>query len=149
MADFDKKVASKYGVLCPDGVPLRALFIIDPAGTTHHTPYFSDLLYISYFNVHHINDLSSWLSYFYHAEYHINIILQSRFYFTVRIHKFQAQHGSSLTPPSFHLLPPTKSGAVRQITINDLMVGRNVDEIIRLIKAHQFVEVRCVLSKHI
>jgi hypothetical protein len=44
------------------------------------------------------------------------------------------------------LLPPTTPGAVRQITINDLNVGRNVDEIIRLIKAHQFVEVRCVLG---
>ena len=28
----------------------------------------------------------------------------------------------------------------RQITVNDLPVGRNVDEIIRLIKAFQFVE---------
>jgi len=31
-------------------------------------------------------------------------------------------------------------GVVRQITINDLPVGRSVDEIIRLIKAFQFVE---------
>jgi len=31
-------------------------------------------------------------------------------------------------------------GCLRQITINDLPVGRNVDEIIRLIKAFQFVE---------
>ena len=29
---------------------------------------------------------------------------------------------------------------IRQITVNDLPVGRNVDEIIRLIKAFQFVE---------
>ena len=29
---------------------------------------------------------------------------------------------------------------VRQITINDLPVGRNVDEILRLVKAYQFVE---------
>jgi len=29
---------------------------------------------------------------------------------------------------------------IRQITINDLPVGRSVDEILRLIKAHQFVE---------
>ena len=32
-------------------------------------------------------------------------------------------------------------GIVRHITINDINVGRNVDEILRLIKAHQFVEV--------
>ena len=63
MGDFDKKVATSYGVLLGDGVPTRALFIIDPAGI------------------------------------------------------------------------------VRQITCNDISVGRNVDEILRLIKAHQFVEV--------
>lgn len=62
VADFNKTVANQYGVLLPDGVPLRALFIIDP------------------------------------------------------------------------------SGNLRQITCNDLPVGRNVDEIIRLIKAFQFVE---------
>ncbi len=62
VADFNKTVASQYGVLLPDGVPLRALFIIDPTGT------------------------------------------------------------------------------LRQITCNDLPVGRNVDEIIRLVKAFQFVE---------
>jgi len=62
VADFTKSVATQYGVLLPDGVPLRALFIIDP------------------------------------------------------------------------------SGNLRQITVNDLPVGRNVDEIIRLIKAFQFVE---------
>jgi len=62
VADFTKSVATKYGVLLPDGVPLRALFIIDPTGN------------------------------------------------------------------------------LRQITVNDLPVGRNVDEIIRLIKAFQFVE---------
>lgn len=62
VADFNKTVATQYGVLLPDGVPLRALFIIDP------------------------------------------------------------------------------SGNLRQITCNDLPVGRNVDEIIRLIKAFQFVE---------
>ena len=32
-------------------------------------------------------------------------------------------------------------GVVRQITCNDISVGRNVDEILRLLKAHQFVEV--------
>ena len=31
-------------------------------------------------------------------------------------------------------------GVVRQITINDLPVGRSVDEVLRLIKAFQFVE---------
>lgn len=63
IADFSKQVATDYGVLLPGGVPLRALFIIDPTGT------------------------------------------------------------------------------LRQITCNDLPVGRNVDEIIRLIKAFQYVEV--------
>lgn len=62
LADFDKTVAKSYGVLLPDGIPLRALFIISP------------------------------------------------------------------------------TGELRQITVNDLPVGRNVDEIIRLIKAFQFVE---------
>jgi len=32
------------------------------------------------------------------------------------------------------------SGIVRQITINDLPVGRSVDETLRLVKAFQFVE---------
>jgi len=32
LADFSKTVATDYGVLLPDGVPLRALFIIDPSG---------------------------------------------------------------------------------------------------------------------
>ena len=32
VADFDKKVAISYGVLLPDGMPTRALFIIDPVG---------------------------------------------------------------------------------------------------------------------
>jgi alkyl hydroperoxide reductase subunit AhpC len=62
VADFSKSVATQYGVLLPDGVPLRALFIIDPAGN------------------------------------------------------------------------------LRQVTVNDLPVGRSVDEIIRLIKAFQYVE---------
>jgi len=62
VADFNKTVANQYGVLLSDGIPLRALFVIDPVGN------------------------------------------------------------------------------LRQITCNDLPVGRNVDEIIRLIKAFQFVE---------
>ena len=37
------------------------------------------------------------------------------------------------------IISPT--GALRQITCNDLPVGRNVDEIIRLIKAFQYVDV--------
>lgn len=32
------------------------------------------------------------------------------------------------------------AGLIRQATINDLPVGRNIDEAIRLIKAFQFVE---------
>ncbi len=62
VADFDKKVATKYGCLLKDGIPLRALYLIDP------------------------------------------------------------------------------TGVIRHITCNDLPVGRNVDEILRLIKAFQFVE---------
>lgn len=33
-----------------------------------------------------------------------------------------------------------KEGILRQITVNDLPVGRSVDEVLRLIKAFQFVE---------
>jgi alkyl hydroperoxide reductase subunit AhpC len=33
-----------------------------------------------------------------------------------------------------------RQGVVRQITINDLPVGRSVDETLRLIQAFQFVE---------
>ena len=62
IADFDKKVATDYGVLLDDTVPLRALFIISP------------------------------------------------------------------------------TGIVRHITVNDLPVGRNVNEILRLVKAFQYVE---------
>ena len=36
VADFSKKVATDYGVLLPGGIPLRALFIIDPKGTLRH-----------------------------------------------------------------------------------------------------------------
>ena len=36
------------------------------------------------------------------------------------------------------IISPT--GVLRQVTVNDLPVGRNVDEIIRLIQAFQFVE---------
>ena len=36
---------------------------------------------------------------------------------------------------------------VRHITVNDINVGRNVDEILRLIKAHQFVEVSELVSE--
>ena len=68
IADFDKKVATSYGVLFNEGgdagVPLRGLFIISP------------------------------------------------------------------------------SRVIRQVTLNDLPVGRNVDEVIRLIKAFQFVDVQ-------
>ena len=64
LADFNKDVANKYGVLIPGaGVPLRGLFIIDPKGD------------------------------------------------------------------------------LRQITCNDLPVGRNVDEVIRLVKAFQHNEI--------
>ncbi|XP_040173357.1 peroxiredoxin-2 [Anopheles arabiensis] len=62
LADLTKRISADYGVLLPDGISLRGLFIIDPAGV------------------------------------------------------------------------------VRQITINDLPVGRSVDETLRLIKAFQFVE---------
>ncbi|RYY79681.1 hypothetical protein EON63_17095 [archaeon] len=37
-------------------------------------------------------------------------------------------------------LPLILPGNLRQITVNDLPVGRNVDEILRLVKAFQFVE---------
>lgn len=37
------------------------------------------------------------------------------------------------------IISPT--GQLRQITVNDLPVGRNVDEIVRLIKAFQFNEI--------
>jgi len=68
VADFDKSVAQKYGVMCSDkggdkGVPLRALFIISPTGVLRH------------------------------------------------------------------------------ITCNDLPVGRNVDEILRLVQGFQYVDV--------
>ena len=39
VADFSKKVATDYGVLLPGGVPLRALFIIDPKGTLRYVTW--------------------------------------------------------------------------------------------------------------
>lgn len=36
------------------------------------------------------------------------------------------------------LIDPSKK--VRQITVNDLPVGRNVDEVLRLLEAFQFVD---------
>ena len=74
LADFGKSVATDYGVLLPDGVPLRALFIIDPKGLLRY--HFSLLLYSM-----------DWIDNF------IN----------------------------------------RQITVNDLPVGRNVDEVITIL----------------
>lgn len=62
VSDFDKSIARAYGVLLPDGVPLRALFLISP------------------------------------------------------------------------------EGIVRQMTVNDLSVGRSVDESIRLLQAFQFTD---------
>jgi alkyl hydroperoxide reductase subunit AhpC len=32
VADFTKSIARSYGVLLPEGVPLRALFMISPTG---------------------------------------------------------------------------------------------------------------------
>lgn len=43
VADFDKKVATSYGVLLRDGVPLRALFVIDPAGAVSRVILSADL----------------------------------------------------------------------------------------------------------
>jgi peroxiredoxin 1 len=67
LADFSKKIATDYGVLCPgagdEGVPLRALFIIAP------------------------------------------------------------------------------NGVIRHITFNDLPVGRNVDETLRLLQAYQYTDI--------
>jgi len=40
LADFNKAVAKDYGVLLPDGVPLRSLFIIDPKGILRLLNYF-------------------------------------------------------------------------------------------------------------
>lgn len=79
VADFSKTIATDYGVLLSGGVPLRALFIIDPKGV--------------------LRSIS---------------LLQQCFLKTNDDH--------------------------RQITVNDLPVGRNVDEIIRLIKAFQFTD---------
>jgi peroxiredoxin (alkyl hydroperoxide reductase subunit C) len=36
LADLDKKIASDYGVLLPNGVALRGLFVIDPKGIVRH-----------------------------------------------------------------------------------------------------------------
>jgi len=36
LADITKRVAADYGVLLPDGVALRGLFVIDPKGVVRH-----------------------------------------------------------------------------------------------------------------
>jgi alkyl hydroperoxide reductase subunit AhpC len=36
LADVTKKIAADYGVLLPDGVALRGLFVIDPKGIVRH-----------------------------------------------------------------------------------------------------------------
>jgi alkyl hydroperoxide reductase subunit AhpC len=36
LSDLDKKVATDYGVLLPEGVALRGLFVIDPKGILRH-----------------------------------------------------------------------------------------------------------------
>ena len=43
-----------------------------------------------------------------------------------------------MTFPGLFIIDP--EGVVRQMSINDLPVGRSVDETLRLIKAFQFVE---------
>ncbi len=45
-----------------------------------------------------------------------------------------------LLPPFSGLFIIDPKGVLRQITINDLPVGRSVDETLRLIQAFQFVE---------
>lgn len=40
----------------------------------------------------------------------------------------------------FLILIYTFKGIIRQITINDLPVGRSVEEVIRLVQAFQFVD---------
>ncbi len=42
-------------------------------------------------------------------------------------------------PSGLFIISPT--GILRQITVNDLPVGRNVDETLRLVKAFQYVDV--------
>jgi len=37
LADLKKEIARDYGVLLPDGVALRGLFVIDPKGIVRHT----------------------------------------------------------------------------------------------------------------
>lgn len=58
------------------------------------------------------------------SEHFLLFLLQDRYYY---LH--------SLTGRFFTFLQ------LRQITVNDLPVGRNVDEILRLVKAFQFVDV--------
>jgi len=36
LADLDKRIAADFGVLLPEGVALRGLFIIDPKGVVRH-----------------------------------------------------------------------------------------------------------------
>ncbi len=36
LADINKRLAADYGVLLPDGVALRGLFVIDPKGVVRH-----------------------------------------------------------------------------------------------------------------
>ena len=50
------------------------------------------------------------------------------------------QDGSDAGIPLRGIFIISPTGVVRQSTINDLPVGRNVDETIRLIKAFQFTE---------
>ena len=44
LADFNKEIARDYEALEPDGVALRATFIIDPNGIIQHASYNADLL---------------------------------------------------------------------------------------------------------
>ena len=46
--------------------------------------------------------------------------------------------GNKLVDRGLFIIDP--NGVVRQVTINDLPVGRSVEETLRLVKAFQFVE---------
>ena len=49
LADFSKQIATDYGCLLPDGIPLRALYIINPKGILYiQYSYILNILFIPF-----------------------------------------------------------------------------------------------------
>uniref|UniRef100_A0A0M3IQ33 thioredoxin-dependent peroxiredoxin n=1 Tax=Ascaris lumbricoides TaxID=6252 RepID=A0A0M3IQ33_ASCLU len=120
LSDFNKKIADSFGVLDHDvGVSYRGLFLIDPKGVIRHTT---------------VNDLPVGRS----VDETLRIPLLSDFNKKIADSFGVLDHDVGVSYRGLFLIDP--KGVIRHTTVNDLPVGRSVDEALRVLKAFQFVE---------